>query len=90
MIRVTISFDTDGESSAAVVLQHCITKLEEGYTEVDLKNEDTPEGKMEVEKLCEFCDGTGEITQGTLGIDDITKKCFNCNGPDYDSQREGK
>lgn len=89
MIRITLTIDTDGESSAATALRHAADRIEEGYVEVDLRNEDTPEGSVQVEKLCEYCDGTGEITEGQH--DDITtKKCFNCNGPDYDAMREGK
>lgn len=89
MIRVTVSFKADGDSSAAAALRLIADQLEEGYTAGIFDNQDIEESKYDVETLCEYCNGTGEITQGQHD-DIITKKCFNCNGPDYDSQREGK
>lgn len=88
MLRLTIDVDADSESDLVRALEHAISKIEDGYTSIDLSAEDIT-GSATVEQLCEFCDGTGEIT---VGSDDnlITKKCFNCNGPDYDAMREGK
>jgi DnaJ-class molecular chaperone len=88
MLRLTLTVDAEGENDLVHALEHAIAKIEDGYTFIDLTNESNS-GSAEIEQLCEFCNGTGEIT---VGSDDnlITKKCFNCKGPDYDAQREGK
>lgn len=85
MIRVTVTFKAQDDNAAAEALRHVAEQIEDGYTMGLFNSDDIEESKYDVEKLCEFCDGEGEIDDG-----DKIKKCFNCNGPDYDAQREGK
>lgn len=88
MIRITIpSFRADYASDAASLLHRIADSIAEsdGNSVASYSGRVHDTVKVEVEKLCEFCDGEGEIDDG-----DKIKKCFNCNGPDYDAQREGK
>lgn len=81
MIRITIdSFRADYPSDAAEALHRIADAIAENEKLVMITNPSVDTIRYEVEELCEFCDGEGEING---------KKCFNCN-VDYDAEREGK
>lgn len=86
MIRITIPpFEVDSADDASAIFQQIAEEIEDGEKEVEIfLSDDKPVLIVTVEDLCEYCDGTGEITSGEY--DDITtKKCFNCNEPQYDN-----